>query len=61
MIVDYTEQPLKTRQSMQTGLSFYTRHSVYKVKGKSTEIVNMNSTVCVDKIVDDTEQPIEAR
>ena len=39
---------------MQAGESFWTRHSV----GKSTDIVNMNSTVCVDKIVDNTEQPL---
>ena len=55
-IVDNTEQQLKPRNSMQAGQSFWTRHSV----GKSTEIVNMNSTICVDKIVDNTEQPLKA-
>ena len=29
--------------------------------GKSTDIVNKNSTVCVDKIVDNTEQPLKPR
>ena len=53
-IVDNTEEPLKPRNSMQAGQSFWTRHSV----GKSTDIVNMNRTVCVDKIVDNTEQPL---
>ena len=53
-IVDIIEQQLKPRNSMQPGQSFWTRHSV----GKSTDIVNMNRTVCVDKIVDNTEQAI---
>ena len=56
-IVDNTEQQLKPRNSMQAGQSFWTRNSV----GKSTDIVNMNSTICVDKIVDNTEQPLTPR
>ena len=42
---------------MQAGQSFGTRHSV----GKSTDIVNMKSTVFEDKIVDNTEQQLKAR
>ena len=53
-IVDITEQPPKPRNSMQPGQFFWTRHSV----GKSSDIVNMNRTVCVDKIVDNTEQAL---
>ena len=41
---------------MQAGQSFGTRHSV----GKSTDIVNMKSTVFEDKIVENTEQPLKA-
>ena len=50
-IEDNTEQPLKPRQSKQTG------HS----DGVTNEIVNMNSTICVDKIEDNTEQPLTPR
>ena len=56
-IVDNTEQPLNAIQSMQVGQSFGTRHSV----GKSTDIVNMKSTVFEDMLVDNTEQQLKAR
>ena len=53
-----TEQPITTRQSMQTRQFFETRISK-QITGNVNRIVKLHE-VCVDKIVDNTEQPLKA-
>ena len=53
----FTEQPIKTRQSMQTRQFFETAFSK-QITGNVNRIVKLHE-VCVDKIVDNTEQPLK--
>ena len=53
-----TEQPITTRQSMQTRQFFETRISK-QITGNVNRIVKLHE-VCVHKIVENTEQPIKS-